>query len=66
MTFRVAHADEVDAVYQRVVALGYTASQPPYYTFWGSRYAIVVDPDGNHVGLMSPPDPTQRGRPPEI
>jgi len=66
LSFRVADADEVDAVYQRVVALGYAASQPPYYTFWGSRYTIVVDPDGNHVGLMSPPDPTQRGRPPEI
>lgn len=66
MSFRLGDANEVDAVYQRVVALGYRSSQAPYYAFWGSRYAIVVDPDGNHVGLMSPPDPAQRGRVPEI
>ena len=66
MSFHVADADEVDTIHQRVVALGYRSSQLPYYTFWGSRYAIVVDPDGNHVGLMSPRDPTRRGRPPEI
>ena len=66
MSLRVRDADEVDAVYRTMVALGYGSSQPPYYTFWGSRYAIVVDPDGNQVGLMSPPDPTHRGSPPEI
>jgi uncharacterized glyoxalase superfamily protein PhnB len=26
-------------------------------TFWGARYAVIEDPDGNHVGLMSPIDP---------
>lgn len=66
MSFRLQDADEVDAVYDRVVALGHGSAQPPYYTFWGSRYAIVVDPDGNHVGLMSPPDPAHRGKIPEI
>ncbi|MDE0422505.1 MAG: VOC family protein [Gammaproteobacteria bacterium] len=66
MSFRVADADAVDAIYRRVVALGHGSSQSPYYTFWGSRYAIVVDPDGNHVGLMSPPDPAHRGKPPAI
>lgn len=64
--FRLPDATEVDAVYERVVALGHTSAQPPYYTFWGSRYAIVVDPDGNHIGLMSPPDPEHRGAPPSI
>ncbi|MDE0037447.1 MAG: VOC family protein [Gammaproteobacteria bacterium] len=66
MSFRLGDANEVDAVYHRVVALGFGSSQPPYYAFWGSRYAIVVDPDGNHVGLMSPPDPAQRAMPPDI
>ena len=66
MSFRLGDANDVDAVYHRVVALGFGSSQAPYYAFWGSRYAIVVDPDGNHVGLMSPPDPTQRGMPPDI
>ena len=66
MSFRYADATEVDAVYEHVVGLGYVSSQPPYYTFWGSRYAIVTDPDGNHVGLMSPPERAHRGVPPRI
>ena len=64
--FRLADAAAVDSTYDRVVALGHGSAQPPYYTFWGSRYAIVVDPDGNHVGLMSPPDPAHRGDPPIV
>ena len=66
MSFRYGDAAEVDATYQRVRTLGCRTSQPPYYTFWGSRFAVVVDPDGNHVGLMSPPDPAHRGQPPDI
>ena len=66
MSFRYPDAGEVDATYERITALGYDSSQRPYYTFWGSRFAVVVDPDGNHVGLMSPPDPAQRGQPPKI
>ena len=66
MSFRLADAQQVDTVYERVVASGHGIAQPPYYTFWGSRFAIVVDPDGNHVGLMSPPDPAHRGEPPRI
>ncbi len=64
--FRLDSAAQVDATYQRLVAFGSDGCQPPYYTFWGSRYAIVADPDGNHVGLMSPPDAGRRGRPPNI
>lgn len=66
MSFRYADASEVDAVYERIVALGHVSAQSPFYTFWGSRYAIVADPDGNHVGLMSPPDRAHRGPPPSI
>ena len=66
MSFRYADAAEVDAVHERVVGLGHSSSQAPFYTFWGSRYAIVADPDGNHVGLMSPPDRAHRGAPPKI
>jgi len=38
--------------------------QAPYDAFWGARYAIVEDPDGNAVGLMSPIDPDRRTAPP--
>ena len=38
--------------------------QPPFDAFWGARYAIVADPDGNDVGLMSPIDESRRTWPP--
>lgn len=66
ISFRLRDAAAVDETYQRVTTAGHRTSQPPYYTFWGSRYAIVVDPDGNHVGLMSPPDPAHKSAPPSI
>ena len=66
MSFRLEDAAAVDAAYERLTALGHASAQPPYYTFWGSRYAIVEDPDGNHVGLMSPPDAAHRSPPPAI
>ena len=66
MSFRVETAEKVDLVYEKLTSLGYRSSQDPYFTFWGSRYAIVEDPDGNLVGLMSPPDPELRSGPPDI
>ena len=63
---RLADAEAVDATFERLFADGHAAMQPPYYTFWGSRYAIVADPDGNHVGLMGPPEAEHRGKPPAI
>jgi len=48
--------DAVDAVVERLTAAGHTVRQPPYDAFWGGRYAIVDDPDGNPVGLMGPID----------
>ena len=41
-------------------------AQPPIDAFWGSRYAVVVDPDGNRIGLKSPVDPAFRSRPPDL
>ncbi len=58
--FRVASRDDVDSTYARVVAAGYRGQQEPWDAFWGARYAIVEDPDGNPVGLMSPVDPARR------
>ncbi len=66
LSFHVSSREEVDRIHHHLTALGYRGSQPPYDAFWGSRYAIVEDPDGNHVGLMSPSDPSRRTAPPEI
>ena len=64
--FAVASRTLVDERYAELVAAGYTGHQPPYDTFWGARYAVIEDPDGNHVGLMSPLDPAKRGAPPAL
>jgi uncharacterized glyoxalase superfamily protein PhnB len=56
--------EAVDQRYAELVAAGYESRQPPYDAFWGARYAVVADPDGNDVGLMSPPDETRRAWPP--
>jgi catechol 2,3-dioxygenase-like lactoylglutathione lyase family enzyme len=53
----------VDERYADLTAAGYTGCQPPYDAFWGARYAIVEDPDGNDVGLMSPIDPAAKFKP---
>ncbi|HXQ17203.1 MAG TPA: VOC family protein [Caulobacteraceae bacterium] len=58
--------EAVDALWADLLAEGAQGLQPPYDTFWGARYAIVEDPDGNPVGLMSPVDPTRRSAPPEL
>ena len=55
--FKFASRDEVDRVYADLTGAGYRGQQPPYDAFWGARYAVVEDPDGNAVGLMSPIDP---------
>jgi len=54
----------VDELYADLVAAGHRGRQPPYDAFWGSRYAIVEDPDGNPVGLMSPSDEAATWPPP--
>jgi len=60
--FALASREAVDATYADLVAAGYKAQQAPYDAFWGARYAVVEDPDGNAVGLMSPVEPARRKR----
>ena len=58
--------EAVDALWHSLLAEGAQGLQPPFDAFWGARYAIVEDPDGNPVGLMSPVDPGRRSPPPEL
>jgi catechol 2,3-dioxygenase-like lactoylglutathione lyase family enzyme len=62
--FRAPSREAVDKMYADLTGAGYGGQQPPYDAFWGSRYAVVEDPDGNAVGLMSAPDPARRGSEP--
>ncbi|MEY9846665.1 VOC family protein [Streptacidiphilus sp. MAP5-3] len=43
----------VDKVYADLVAAGHHGHKAPWDAFWGQRYAIVHDPDGNGVDLFA-------------
>ena len=64
--FRLETRDAVDALYEEMRSHGHQGLQPPFDSFWGARYAIIEDPDGNPVGLMSPVDPGRRVPPPRV
>jgi len=63
--FRVGRDEDVDTLFEGVAAAGHVVRQPPHDAFWGARYAVVEDPDGNAVGLMGPTD-RRRGRQPGL
>lgn len=44
---------EVDSVYEELVGAGYHGELKPWDAFWGQRYAVVHDPDGNGVDLFA-------------
>lgn len=57
---RLADRASVDRLYAEITAAGQKGLQPPFDAFWGARYAIVEDPNGVAVGLMSPADQAHR------
>lgn len=62
--FTVDTRREVDELVTALAAEGVEIQQEPFDAFWGARYAVVSDPDGNGVGIMSPIDPATRSEPP--
>jgi catechol 2,3-dioxygenase-like lactoylglutathione lyase family enzyme len=62
--FALASPEEVDERYAALTTAGHVGQQCPYDAFWGARYAVVEDPDGNAVGLIGPADPGRRFWPP--
>lgn len=54
LAFLCATAGEVDAIYERLIQAGYESHKAPWDAFWGQRYAVILDPDGNHVDLFAP------------
>ena len=53
LAFACDDAAAVDATYGELVAAGYDGPKEPWDAFWGQRYAIVLDPDGNSVDLFA-------------
>jgi catechol 2,3-dioxygenase-like lactoylglutathione lyase family enzyme len=64
LSLAVDRRDEVDAIWSRMTAAGAVSSQRPYDAFWGARFAVLLDPDGHRIGLMSPEDDRHRSWPP--
>jgi catechol 2,3-dioxygenase-like lactoylglutathione lyase family enzyme len=62
--FSVDSPEDVDRRFTRLTSAGHAAQQPPTDAFWGARYAILTDPDGHAIGLMSPIDSARRRPPP--
>jgi catechol 2,3-dioxygenase-like lactoylglutathione lyase family enzyme len=54
LAFQCADPAEVDRVYADLVAAGYEGHKEPWDAFWGQRYALVHDPDGNGADLFAP------------
>ena len=54
----------VDDCYAELTSAGCRGRQPPFDAFWGARYAIVADPGGSDVGLVSPVEESRRTWPP--
>jgi len=53
LAFKCASPAEVDALYAAAIVAGYPGVKAPWDAFWGQRYAIVDDPDGNHVDVFA-------------
>lgn len=53
LAFRCDSPAEVDRVYADLVGAGYAGHKEPWDAFWGQRFAVVIDPDGNHVDLFA-------------
>jgi catechol 2,3-dioxygenase-like lactoylglutathione lyase family enzyme len=58
--FKVTKRETVDAMYADLTGAGYRGQQEPWDAPWGARYAVVEDPDGNAVGIMSEVNPAMR------
>lgn len=54
LAFHCGSPAGVDAVHQELVAAGHGSERAPWDAFWGQRYAVVLDPDGNCVDLFAP------------
>ncbi|WP_181767479.1 VOC family protein [Streptomyces albidus (ex Kaewkla and Franco 2022)] len=43
----------VDELYAELTGAGHEGHKEPWDAFWGQRYAVVADPDGNGVDLFA-------------
>jgi catechol 2,3-dioxygenase-like lactoylglutathione lyase family enzyme len=54
LAFACDDAADVDATYADLTGAGFEGHLQPWDAFWGMRYAVVKDADGNTVDLFAP------------
>ena len=54
LAFLCSSPSDVDRLYAALTSAGHHGHLPPWDAFWGQRYAVVHDPDGNGVDLFCP------------
>jgi uncharacterized glyoxalase superfamily protein PhnB len=58
LAFDCGTPDGVDTVFAELTEAGYEGHLKPWDAFWGQRYAVVHDPDGNAVDLFAASAPS--------
>ena len=53
LAFGCGSPEGVDACYAALTEAGHDGHLKPWDAFWGQRYAVVHDPDGNAVDLFA-------------
>jgi uncharacterized glyoxalase superfamily protein PhnB len=54
LALALADPAAVDAAYAELTGAGAHGELAPFDAFWGQRYAVLQDPDGNGVDLYAP------------
>lgn len=53
VAFECESPRDVDRRYKELVDAGHTGHKEPWDAFWGQRYSVLRDPDGNDVSLYA-------------
>ena len=53
LAFKCETPAAVNALYAEVIRNGFRGHKAPWDAFWGQRYAVVVDPDGNLIDVFA-------------
>lgn len=53
LAFLCESVEDVDHTYFKMIDAGYESFRKPWDTFWGQRYAIIKDIDGNLLSLFA-------------
>ena len=53
LCFKQSSPQSVNELYFKITSAGYTSIKEPWNSFWGQRYCIVEDPDGNQIDIFA-------------